>query len=300
MHGYEYGNGASMFISISTEPRSNIFGNVENARVIHSPLGLQVLESIEAIPRFNPSIKLYGHVVMPDHTHFRLYLPPHLEKPLYTLGAAIRKFKTFTSTLARRNLGLPYLWQQGYHDRLCLSRRFIEAVERYIAYNPLKYELLVNQRLAFHVDEPLLGERLDPADYWKGIGNAELLSSSLPLASLRISRSISNFEPVLLHVKALVDAGYTILSGFISPGEIAVRDMLLQMPNARIIHMLADIMPHDHRPESRYLLPMQEGRFLEIARGNAPDEFTREGCLELNQEIIEIAQAGIGKCLYFR
>jgi hypothetical protein len=34
------------------------------------------------------------------------------------------------------------LWQQGYHDHLCLSRRFIDSTERYIACNPMKWELI--------------------------------------------------------------------------------------------------------------------------------------------------------------
>ena len=297
--GYDYRQGASLFISISTEPRMDCFGTVRNAKVLLSPLGTEVFQSIKAIPRFNPDISLFGHVLMPDHTHFRVYLPPNLPEPLKILGNAMRKFKTYTTTVARKKFGMSQLWQQGYHDWLCLSRNFIESVERYIAYNPLKYELFNNQPELFHVVEPLIASRLDPADYWKGIGNISLLSTDMPIASLRVSRSIQDFRSVLSQVAKLVEEGYAILSGFISPGEIAVRDMLIANPHAKIIHILTESMPYSYKPDSRYLLPLQEGRFLEIARGNAPAEFSRQTCLDLNQEIIEIAQAGLGKCLYF-
>ena len=169
--GYDYSLGASLFISMATCPRQDCFGKVENARVLLSPFGEEVLESLEAIPHFNPDIRLYGHILMPDHAHFRVYLPPELPQPLTILGNAMRKFKTFTTTLARKRLGMSKLWQQGYHDRLCLSRGFIEAVERYIASNPLKYELLHNQSYLYHIIEPLTLPRLDPADYWRGMGN---------------------------------------------------------------------------------------------------------------------------------
>ena len=292
--GYDYRQGASLFISLSTEPRVNCFGAVHQAKMQFSPLGEEVFQAIESIPRFNPDIWLFGHVLMPDHAHFRVYLPPNLPEPLKVLGNAMRKFKTYTSTVARKQLGMPRLWQQGYHDWLCLSRPFIESVERYIAYNPLKYELFNNQPWMFHIVEPLIAARLDPSDYWKGIGNISLLSPDLPIASLRVSRSIKDFRGVLLQVSKLVADGYAILSGFISPGEIAVRDMLISDPRAKIIHILPNSMPYSYKPDSRYLLPLQEGRFLEIARGNAPEEFNRQTCLDLNQEIIEIAHAGVG------
>ena len=102
-----------------------------------SPLGAEVLESLEALPRFNPGFALHGHVVMPDHVHFNLWLTPGLPDPLKALGSAIRRFKTWTSTLARKELGVASLWQQGFHDRICTSERFIDSTERYIAYNPL-------------------------------------------------------------------------------------------------------------------------------------------------------------------
>lgn len=134
---YDYSRGAALFLTISTSPRADHFGRVVEAKMELSPLGAEVLESLEALPRFNPGFALHGHVVMPDHVHFNLWLPPRLPDPVKALGAAIRRFKTWTSTLARKELGVASLWQQGCHDRICTSERFIDSTERYIAYNPL-------------------------------------------------------------------------------------------------------------------------------------------------------------------
>ena len=298
--GYDYSQGASLFISMATEPRQNYFGEVKEAKVLLTPFGEQVMKSMEAIPCFNPDVTLYGHVLMPDHVHLRLYLPPNLNEPLIVLGNAMRKFKTYTTTLARKILGIPQLWQQGYHDRLCLSRRFIEEIERYIACNPLKYELLKNQAQTFHIVEPLNSVRLDPADYWRGMGNIALLSPEIPIASLRISRSMQNFHDVLTYVSRLVDDRVVILSGFVSPGEHAVRDMLVNNPKARIIQVLCDEMPWDFKPDSKFLIPLQEGRYLAMARVQSSSDFSREKCLEANEEMVEIAQTGAGMCLYFK
>ena len=78
-HGYDYSRGASLFITISTEPRLALFGRVKNAAVELTLLGKAVAEAIAAIPRFNPAIALFEWVVMPDHVHFNLNLAAGLD-----------------------------------------------------------------------------------------------------------------------------------------------------------------------------------------------------------------------------
>ena len=301
-HGYDYSRGAALFITLSTEPRTSLFGRVRNASVVLTDLGRLVLEAIEAIPRFNPGISLFEHVLMPDHLHMMLRLAPGLGNPLQTLGAAMRRFKTYTSTLARKNLGIAKLWQQGYHDRICVSRRFIDAVTRYIRYNPLKYELMYNQPDHLRIQEPIDSPRLDQKDYWKGVGNTALLAPETKLLALRVSRKVSAaaMPRVISRIEAAVRAGYVIMSGFISPGETAVRDRLLANGNAKLVHVLPSGMNIGHRPDSRYLPLITEGRFLEIAEGNDETEFSRNACLSLNDAIAAIATAGAGGALYWR
>ena len=346
-HGYDYSRGASLFITMVTEPRASLFGRVRNAQVERSALGAQVFQALEAIPDFNPGFKLFEHELMPDHLHCNLHLPPftrdgardsgqgarggggardsgqgarggggardsgqvareetaELEAAnraqLQRLGAAIRKFKTFTTTLARKSLGLSTIWQQGYHDRICVSRRFIDAVTRYIKYNALKYELMYNQPEFMRIREPLDFPRLDAEDFWKGMGNVALLDERNKVLSLRVARKTRDIGKVVARMEDAVRAGYTILSGFISPGEVAVRDMLLKNQNAKFIHVLPSCMKNGHRPDSRYLKPLQEGRFLELAEGNDESEFGRSACLQLNEEIVKIACAGEGLGVYW-
>ena len=311
-HGYDYAKGASLFITMATDPRASVFGCVRDARVVRSEFGEKVFESLEAIPSFNPGLRLYEHELMPDHLHCNLYLPPCPElvekfgleaanrAQLQRLGAAMRRFKTFTTTLARRQLGRAKLWQQGYHDRICVSRRFIDAVTRYIRYNALKYELMYNQPEFMRVREPLDFPRFDADDFWKGMGNVALLAEGNKILSLRVSRKTRDIGRLVARTEDAVRAGYTILSGFISPGEQAVRDMLLANGNATFIHVLPSCMKNGHRPDSRYLKPLQEGRFLEIGEGNDESEFGRAACLALNDEIVKIACAGEGVGVYWR
>ena len=338
--GWDYAKGASLFITIATEPRKALFGKVRGDAVVLSPLGEKVKEALEAIPRLNPGILLFGHVVMPDHVHFNCALLPGLREPLKVLGNAIRRFKNYTTKVAKQAAvaGLAehssaiksgeaiksgcsgfgnassfdgqtvlgqsgQLWQQGYHDYILLSREMIDATERYIAYNPLKWELMYGEKGALRVIEPLFLPRFDAGTYWKGVGNIALLDPAEKLLSLRISRQVQGaaMAKMLARVESAVDQGYVIISGFISKGEQAVRDMLCRRSDARFIRILPSCIPNRRfRPESRYAGPFAEERYLEIAQGNDEVEFGRRACLDINAEIIEIATAGEGLAIYWK
>ena len=340
--GWNYAKGASLFITIATEPRRALFGKVRGDAVALSPLGEKVKEALEAIPRLNPGILLFGHVVMPDHVHFNCALLPGLREPLKVLGNAIRRFKNYTTKVAKM-AGLArsaehrsaiksgeafksgssgfgkassfdgqttfgqsgHLWQQGYHDYILLSREMIDATERYIAYNPLKWELelMYGEKGALRVIEPLFLPRFDAGTYWKGVGNIALLDPAEKLLALRISRQVQGaaMAKMLARIESAVDKGYVIISGFISKGEQAVRDMLCRRSDARFIRILPSCIPNRRfRPESRYAGPFAEGRYLEIAQGNDEVEFGRRACLDINAEIIEIATAGDGLAIYWK
>ena len=195
-------------------------------------------------------------------------------------------------------------WQQGYHDHLCLSRSFIDSTERYIAYNPMKWELMHGASDSLRIVEPLISPRLDPADWWKGVGNIGLLGSGEKIVALRVSRKVNTpngIANVIAKMERAVVKGYVILSGFISPGEKAVRDMLCRNSNAKFIRILPSCIPNlRFRPESQYIEPFAQGRYLEIAKGNDEVEFDRSACLDLNDDIVKIAKSGEGVAVYYR
>ena len=180
----------------------------------------------------------------------------------------------------------------------------IDSTERYIAYNPMKWELMYGEGGGLRVVEPLSSPRLDLGDYWKGVGNIALLSPDEKLVSLRVSREVATpaaIAAVVRRMESAVEKGYVIISGFISKGERAVRDMLVRRREAKFIRILPSCIPNRRfKPESVYIEPFAENRYLEIARGNDETEFGRRACLDLNAEIIEIATSGEGLARYWQ
>ena len=360
-HDYDYSRGASLFITISTEPRRPCFGAVVNAQLVHSPLGKAVCEALENFPIIHPGFTLHGYVVMPDHVHFNLRIEPGMAEPLKRLGLAIRGFKRYTAALAltleqgaepraeprdeaiarqdaavrgcarqdaavrgcarqdasepgwaRQDAAAPILlrdgssrrslWQAGYHDHICVSRAFIEAVQRYMAGNPLKWEMQHNQPAFLRIREPLLSPRLDPGAYWRGVGNVSLLDAGRKIVSVRVSRRCGAAEraEALRRLSTAIDKGYALLSGFTSPGEHEVRDMALARPDAQLIVALPSRLAYGYKPDSRFLKPLFENRCLIIAQGIEEVDFGRAACLDLNAEIAAIAKAGDGYATYWR
>ena len=162
----------------------------------------------------------------------------------------------------------------------------------------------VRRGRGLRVVEPLSSPRLDLGDYWKGVGNIALLSPDEKLVSLRVSREVATptaIAAVVRRMESAVEKGYVIISGFISKGERAVRDMLARRRDAKFIRILPSCIPNRRfKPESVYIEPFAENRYLEIARGNDETEFGRRACLDLNAEIIEIATSGEGLALYWK
>lgn len=290
---YDYSRGAALFITISTEPRRRLFGEVENAAMKLSPFGEEVLQAIGFTVAKTPGVSLFGSVVMPDHVHFRIYLVPGHEsdEAVVYVNKMVGRFKSYTTHLHQTKYGgSGVLWQEGFHDWICVSREMIEAVERYIAYNPLKWELRHNRGDLMMLHEPLFSPRLGNAEFWRGVGAIELLNDDRMMVSLRVSRKCSKGDIEELKARMLAKAGQlTVVSGFISPGEREVFDALLAEPSAKMIKVSPYALNHDYQPGVALMPAIDEGRLAVIARGNSPEEISRAACLDLNSRIIEIA-----------
>ena len=290
---YDYSRGAALFITISTAPRRQLFGVVREGVMALSPFGSEVEASLRFTISRAPYLRLYGYTVMPDHIHFRLYLKPGHEnkEAMVYLNTIVGRFKSYTTHLYQTKYGgHGALWQEGFHDWVCESREMIDSVERYIAYNALKWELRHNRGHLLKLNEPLASQRLGFAEFWRGVGAIELLNSERTMVSLRVSRRCSTADIAALKARLWAKAGeLVIISGFISGGEREVLSVLLKEPLAALIKVSPYALAHDYQPPVALMPAIAEGRLAVIARGNSPEEISRAACLDLNARIVEIA-----------
>ena len=122
----------------------------------------------------------------------------------------------------------------------------------------------------------------------------------MKLVSLRVSRQVTDIAAVVTRMERAVGQGYTVISGFVSKGEQAVRDMLCHRRDAKLIRLRPSCIPNAaFRPEGAYVQAFAEGRCLELGKGNDEVSFGRTACIDVNREIIDIATSGPGLAVYF-
>ena len=297
---YDYSRGAALFITFGVSPRQPIFGNVSGEKVVYSPLGRAALETLERETLRNPGLVLYSFVIMPDHVHLRLYVRPGLADPLAAVGAFVGNFKRWTTWRAKQ-LGVAFAWELNYYDRLCVSREIIDLVDKYIANNPLKWSLMHGPNPPLKVIEPLDSPLLLESEWWTGVGARGFLDGNRKLASIQLSRSILPGEVAAVVKRCLtaVEKGFTPVSTFISPAELALK-RALAASGAPMVRVVPDPLATVYRPKEDEPGQFAAGRLLLLSRVAAAGDSRHKAWHSLNDAIAEMALASGGAALYVK
>jgi len=298
--GYDYSRGAVVFVTFAVAGRRPVFGRItEGGWLEHTPVGLAAVETL-AKEALRPSgTELMKSVIMPDHVHLRLRLKPGLEEPLAKLAAFVRNFKRWAKWRGEQ-LGVAFDWEEGYHDRLCLSREIIDLVDAYIANNPLKWWLMHGNPPPLKVVEPLDSPRLPGDEWWSAVGASELLGEARRLCAIRLSRKIpaGDYAAVVARLMAAVEKGYTLMGTFISPCERAVAAEL-ERRGLPMIKAVPDPLAMVYRPKGEETRQFGEGRLCLLSRVAAPGVSRYDAWHGINAALGEIAAAaGGGISLY--
>ena len=300
--GYDYSRGASLFITVVTEPRRWVFGSVCEESVALSAFGEIVRQELLAAALHFPAIQLKKWVVMPDHVHFRIYLAPGTEEPTRLIGAFVGRFKQLSQWRISQSGGPQRIWEKGYHDHLCLSREMIDAIDRYIENNPLKWRLMHGDRSLMPIREPLDKPWLPADSFWRGVGEIETVDDSRFVA-LRVSRKVAPqcLDEVAETCLKGARKGYVYVSTFFSPGEHAVYRAVANYCGAPMVCLRHEAIAWSYRPRGDEPGLFAAKRLLVVARMEATDEAARRpDLLWLNGIAREIALGAGGKAVYVR
>jgi putative transposase len=157
---YDYSAAGFYFVTICASERKCVLGTFHEGQIELSELGETVRECWLAIPRHFARVNLHEFVVMPNHLHGIVEIVavgaqhaasllgggsnvrnPACVKP-GSLGAIIRSYKAAVTRQARRELGWQGdVWQRSYFERVLRDGKEIADACRYIAENPMMWEL---------------------------------------------------------------------------------------------------------------------------------------------------------------
>jgi len=151
--GYDYGQATAYFVTICTQNRECVFGEVINGQVVLSEAGELAREEWLRSADIRSEIELDAFVVMPNHlhgivvtrdvgAHGRAPLPLAPHRPPRSLGSFVAGFKSAVTKRIneiRDAPGVP-VWQRNYYEHVIRDEDDLDRVRRYIAENPLRWE----------------------------------------------------------------------------------------------------------------------------------------------------------------
>ncbi|WP_205502682.1 transposase [Rufibacter psychrotolerans] len=164
LSGYDYRWEGLYFITICTQGREPIFGEVRAGKMILSDEGQIAHEYWLEIAQLWPRVLLGEFVVMPNHVHGIIGLEGHLEnqqvrqesKPSEvpeknefmaalspkagSISRIINWYKGTCTKAIKRGSTNFFGWQPRFHDRIIRNQRELVLIENYIRDNPAKWQ----------------------------------------------------------------------------------------------------------------------------------------------------------------
>ncbi len=164
LQGYDYRLNGAYYITIVTQDRACLFGEMVDNDMRLNDAGRMVLTVQEELHEYYPGIESDTFVVMPNHIHGIIVLvgagpracpgsgqPPSFGQPrgvapTMSLADVVHRFKTLTT---RRYIDgvktwewLPFrgkVWQRNYYEHIIRDERALNRIRQYIVDNPVRW-----------------------------------------------------------------------------------------------------------------------------------------------------------------
>lgn len=176
---YDYSGTGYYFITLCTNERQSLFGEIIDGRMILNSLGKIIrAEWVSVVRYYNGRVLLDIFVIMPNHFHAIVILNPDIKNivgvtlavardvsnqvdiiqsrapgyragtsPAPTLGDVVGAFKSrcfheWYLYVKNNNLcNAPLkIWQRNYYEHIIRDEKDYENIWQYIAYNPAKWD----------------------------------------------------------------------------------------------------------------------------------------------------------------
>ncbi len=175
LKGYDYSKEGLYFITICTQNRLCLFGEIEKGEMILNDAGIMIKTVWHEIPEYYHEFNVHEFVVMPNHVHGIIQIisnpnpvgagpcacpvcvrPNELQQtngqprgvaPTMSLSDIVHRFKTLTTKQytdgVKNNDWLRFnkkLWQRNYYEHIIRDENSYYQISEYIQTNPLKWQ----------------------------------------------------------------------------------------------------------------------------------------------------------------
>jgi REP element-mobilizing transposase RayT len=166
LKGYDYSQPGAYYMTICTEGRACVLGEVVDGRMVLSAAGEIVQADWDGLPEHYPHVRLDAFQIMPNHVHGIIVLvedrevgagpggremsgkhidvqsrrpaPVGEEVRRHPTSEIIRSFKAYTTIRINKRRWTPgeKVWQRNYYERIVRDEEELNAIRTYIACNP--------------------------------------------------------------------------------------------------------------------------------------------------------------------
>ena len=167
LQGYDYSQAGAYFVTICTQNRECLFGDVLDGKMVLNDAGRMVQKWYIELENKFPDILCDEYVIMPNHFHTIIInvgadlrvcpdktqhdqmgehakMGEHAGSPLHCV---VQWFKTMTTNEyirgVKQNIWSPFpgkLWQRNYWDRIIRNEKEYDNIVGYIYDNPINWE----------------------------------------------------------------------------------------------------------------------------------------------------------------
>ena len=139
LSGYDYSQNGVYFVTICTESRKQMFGDIStNMPPIMelNPLGLILQNAIIEIPSHQNEVRILAHVIMPNHIHLLLEIDQaDTSTSSIDLSRIVKGLKAYVSRTATEHGFEGKVWQNSFHDHVIRHEVDLETHHKYIITN---------------------------------------------------------------------------------------------------------------------------------------------------------------------
>ncbi len=115
LKGYDYACAGAYFVTICTQDRACLFGEIENGKMLLNDAGRMVQSVWNELPVYYAGIETDAFIIMPNHIH----------------GVKQSGWPPFRSRL----------WQRNYWEHIVRNEQDLMCLREYIRFNPKKWAL---------------------------------------------------------------------------------------------------------------------------------------------------------------
>jgi len=155
LQNYDYSSEGAYFVTMCTQNRECLFGEIVNGEMVLSEYGKIVEQCWFNLPNHYDNIELDAYVIMPDHFHGIIFITgsvvgaihelPQRESPRQRrkmlLPKIIGRFKMNSAKQINQIRNTPgvSVWQRDYFEHIIRDVKSLENIRNYIVQNPSKW-----------------------------------------------------------------------------------------------------------------------------------------------------------------